>query len=630
MKRLVSFMMVIVMSISLLMVSGTETYAYTKTGPATNDYTTWKQTSSTWGDVRPWPNASIPKFGDAGCWITSVAMLLRHYNVVTDSNVNSFNPITCNSRLMQYGIINSAGDYQNLSKMNSAYPGFSYVGEKGYSFSNVKSLYDSGYAIIVHETRGHYVAVRSVSGNSITVMDPGYNTTSLTNSDKIQYFKPTAQNTNTYATISGANVPGTLNAGSTFSIYGTISSASNIKHVSVGVYNASGNCKTGTTVYPNTRSYNIHNVDNKIWFDALGAGVYRYVVSAGNSKGTATLVNKVFVVLGNQRTINDGNYSFLSGVNRNFSISIADNKNNDNANVHVWQYYNTVNYMKWNFQYQGNGYYKIQNLGSGKYLDVLNNIGQSGNNVQQYQKHDSTAQLWQVLPDSTGKYYLIPKAGTFCCLDLSTGYAENGKNIQIYNANMTASQRWELVKTEKYNPAPIKINVSKISLSGISKNIAAGKKIKLTASVYPENASNKALTWKSSNTRYATVSSNGTVTLKKGFGGKTVTITAIAKDGSGTSATYKIHIMKGEVSNITISGAKSVKVGKTISLKAKVNATNGANTKLKWVSSNKKYATVTANGQVKGLAAGKNKSVKITAKATDGSGKTATVTVKIN
>ena len=99
-------------------------YAYTQTAAATNDYTTWKQTSSTWGDATPWPNASIPKFGDAGCWITSVAILLRHYGVVTDSNVNTFNPLICNNRLMSYGIVNNQGDFCNLQNMKNAYPGF--------------------------------------------------------------------------------------------------------------------------------------------------------------------------------------------------------------------------------------------------------------------------------------------------------------------------------------------------------------------------------------------------------------------------------------------------------------------------------------------------------------------------
>jgi len=87
--------------------------------------------------------------------------------------------------------------------------------------------------------------------------------------------------------------------------------------------------------------------------------------------------------------------------------------------------------------------------------------------------------------------------------------------------------------------------------------------------------------------------------------------------------------MKGIVKKVTISGKKSVKAGKTLKLKGKVKATNKANKKLQWKSSNTKYATVNASGKVKALKAGKGKKVKITAMATDGSGKKKSVTIKI-
>lgn len=177
------------------------------------------------------------------------------------------------------------------------------------------------------------------------------------------------------------------------------------------------------------------------------------------------------------------------------------------------------------------------------------------------------------------------------------------------------------------------VKVTKITLSGASHKIAAGKRIKLTAKVYPANASNKSLKWKSSNTKVATVSSKGVVTLKKKSGGKSVTITAQAKDGSGKKRTWRITSMKGVVKKITITGkaTRKVKAGKSLSLKAKVTATNSkkAYKKLKWVSSNKKYATVSSTGKVKTKKAAKGKNVKITAAALDGSGKKKTVTIRI-
>ena len=87
--------------------------------------------------------------------------------------------------------------------------------------------------------------------------------------------------------------------------------------------------------------------------------------------------------------------------------------------------------------------------------------------------------------------------------------------------------------------------------------------------------------------------------------------------------------MKGVVKKVAVSGAKTVKAGKSLKLKAKVTATKGANKKLKWTSSNTKYATVTSSGKVKTFKAGKGKKVKITAMATDGSNKKKTVMIKI-
>lgn len=131
------------------------------------------------------------------------------------------------------------------------------------------------------------------------------------------------------------------------------------------------------------------------------------------------------------------------------------------------------------------------------------------------------------------------------------------------------------------------------------------------------------------NKKYATVNKNGVVTTNKKVGGKTVKITAQATDGSNKKATFTIKIMKGVVKKIKITGSKTVKAGKTLKLKTKITASKGANKILKWTSSNKKYATVSSSGKVKTLKAGKKKSVKITAMATDGSGKKATFTIKI-
>lgn len=173
--------------------------------------------------------------------------------------------------------------------------------------------------------------------------------------------------------------------------------------------------------------------------------------------------------------------------------------------------------------------------------------------------------------------------------------------------------------------------VTKITLSADSKNIAAGKKVTVKANVKPGNATNKGVTWTTSNKKWATVNGKGVVTTKKAGAGKTVTITATAKDGSKKKATIKIKIMKNAVTKVTLKAkSKKVKAGKKVTVKATVK-TNGkkANKKLVWKTSNKKWAAVNGKGVVTTKKAGKGKTVTITATSTDGTKKSAKIKIKI-
>lgn len=193
---------------------------------------------------------------------------------------------------------------------------------------------------------------------------------------------------------------------------------------------------------------------------------------------------------------------------------------------------------------------------------------------------------------------------------------------------ITTRASLDLTGTSTTVPSSSSVKVSGVKITGSSKTLITGKKMTLKASVSPSNATNKAVTWSSNNTKYATVSSKGVVTAKEAGAGKTVTITAKAKDGSGKKATYKIQI-KGAVKKISLKAAKSVKAGKKITVKATVSVGKGGSKALKWTSSHTKYATVSSKGVVTAKKAGRGKTVTITATAKDGSGKKASVKIKI-
>ncbi|MCR5418709.1 MAG: Ig-like domain-containing protein, partial [Lachnospiraceae bacterium] len=216
------------------------------------------------------------------------------------------------------------------------------------------------------------------------------------------------------------------------------------------------------------------------------------------------------------------------------------------------------------------------------------------------------------------------------------GWDREFKNIE---ANIRITALWKPGSTPAPKPSggsgsggqstQKDVKVSSIKLTGVSTKIAAGKKIKLTAEVKPDNATNKTLKWSSSNTKVATVDQNGTVKVSKSAGGKKVTITAEAADGSGKKATFKITVMKKAVTSLSLSGKKSAKAGSKVKLKAKVKAPKGANKKLKWTCDKPEYATVNSKGVVKTKKSGKGKTVKITVMTTDGSNKKKTIKIKL-
>ena len=118
---------------------------------------------------------------------------------------------------------------------------------------------------------------------------------------------------------------------------------------------------------------------------------------------------------------------------------------------------------------------------------------------------------------------------------------ENGKVKAIAKGTATitvktANGKKATCKVTVVNPKP---RVSKVTLNKTSATLVKGDALSLKATVAPNNAGNKAVSWKSSNTSVATVSSRGKVTAKKSG---TAIITCTAKDGSGKKATCKITV----------------------------------------------------------------------------------------
>ncbi|MGN1418330.1 MAG: Ig-like domain-containing protein [Acutalibacteraceae bacterium] len=143
---------------------------------------------------------------------------------------------------------------------------------------------------------------------------------------------------------------------------------------------------------------------------------------------------------------------------------------------------------------------------------------------------------------------------------------------------------------------------TKVTLNTTSKSVKAGSSFTLKATVSPSNATYKTVTWKSSNTSIAKVSSKGVVT---GVKAGTATITCTTTD-TGKKATCKVTVKNVTPQSVKLNATSaSIKIGSSKALKATVSPAQAANKSVKWTSSNTKVATVSSSGVVKAVGVGK-------------------------
>ena len=169
------------------------------------------------------------------------------------------------------------------------------------------------------------------------------------------------------------------------------------------------------------------------------------------------------------------------------------------------------------------------------------------------------------------------------------------------------------------------VPVTGVSLNTSTLNLIEGGTDTLTATVEPNNATNRNVTWSSDNPSVATVN-NGVVSAVS-EGTATITVTAQGDSTKSASCTVTVTAATVSVTGVTLNKTStSLYVGDTETLTATVAPDNATNKAVTWTSSNPSVATV-ENGVVTALARG---TAVITATAADGSGASASCTVTVS
>ena len=235
--------------------------------------------------------------------------------------------------------------------------------------------------------------------------------------------------------------------------------------------------------------------------------------------------------------------------------------------------------------------------------------------------------------------YAIVNASSNCCTDVewysdSPSVASVNKSYgYIYGISPGTAKIYAIstVDSSKKDYITVKVTsgticVDSVTLNRSSVSLEKGDKLTLSATVCPTNASNKSISWSSTNPSVATVS-GGVVTAKaRGW----TYIFAEAQDGSGEYDSCYVNVTEDIlVTSVTVSpSSKTMNIGDSTYLYETVCPTNATNKCVKWSSNRTSVATVNPDtGLVIAQGTG---TATITATATDGSEKYGECTITVN
>ena len=170
-------------------------------GTSSGDFANWKQYEGPWIGIKLGSSGKTIK--QIGCLVTSVSMQIAKSGVET--NISDFNPGTFVEYLNQNGGFDGGGNFI-WSVATKAAPTFKYQDKveltglsKNEKLAKIKEIVSQKGVYAVAEVKGnsgqHWVAIDSISGNTINMMDPGSSSTDMWseynwgNTSQIAYYK---------------------------------------------------------------------------------------------------------------------------------------------------------------------------------------------------------------------------------------------------------------------------------------------------------------------------------------------------------------------------------------------------------------------------------------------------------
>ena len=183
----------------------------------------------------------------------------------------------------------------------------------------------------------------------------------------------------------------------------------------------------------------------------------------------------------------------------------------------------------------------------------------------------------------------------------------------------------EALKELPENPIPEDVEVQSVKVTAEKTELKVGETTKAKAVITPENATDKSVTWTTSDETVVTVDKDGNITAKKA--GKAE---VIATSSNGKAGKVEITVVKEEPEDVAVTEVKvtaektELKVGETTKAKAVITPENATDKSVTWTTSDETVVTVDKDGNITAKNAGKAEVI-----ATSSNGKVGKVEITV-
>ena len=215
------------------------------------------------------------------------------------------------------------------------------------------------------------------------------------------------------------------------------------------------NVQQGTMSTKNTQKWLIQS-DGKGYYYIRMSTRNRVLTVQGNNTANGTNVylwdkanttNRLFSLerVDGNRVVPNGTYTFTNLKNTNLRMEVQGGSTANRGNIRTANAVDN-NRQKFKVAYNSNGYYRISNVTSGKFLHVNTGKAKIGQNIMQYSKLEYDYQYFKLTDfNSTGTYTMLTKLGDYTVGNGNRAWS--GANVELAQHRNWLHERWDLTPT---------------------------------------------------------------------------------------------------------------------------------------------------------------------------------------